>query len=184
MEEAISRVQEAGEWWRNRANMDTNEGYEDVTADELAAAHRYPMEIVWSLEDEAFLASFPDVPGAATHGATREEAAAMGDEVIVARYTALKDAGRTVPSPPVSVRHVRVTPPNAYDGERVRAIRRALNVSQRVFADLLNVNVGTVRSWEQGWRVPEGASLRLLNVAEQNPEALLKAMTPALTPRS
>jgi putative transcriptional regulator len=157
--------------------MDSEQGYEDVTPDELAAARGYPMEIVWSPADEAFLARFPDVPGVVTHGATREEAAAMGDEVIVAWYTAMKDAGRPIPLPHVDARPVRVAPPYAYDGERVREIRRRLKLSQRVFAELLNVNVQTVRSWEQGWRAPDGASLRLLEIADRSPQGLLGAIT-------
>lgn len=136
-----------------------------------------PMGIVWSAADDGFLARFPDVPKVVTHGATREEAAAMGDEVIVAWYTTMKDAGRPIPEPSPSPRRVRVAPPGDFDSERLRAIRRRLNVSQRVFAELLNVNVQMVRSWEQGWRVPDGASLRLLEIADRSPHGLLAAMT-------
>jgi DNA-binding transcriptional regulator YiaG len=152
--------------------------YPDVSAEELAAARRYPMEITWSPDDEVFLASFPDVPGVMIHGSTPEEAAANGEEVIVAWYTALRDAGLPIPPPTISRRRVRVAPPGAYNGDRVRAIRRRLSVSQRVFADLLNVSLGAVRSWEQGWRVPDGASVRLLDIAERSPEVLRAAMTP------
>ena len=60
-------------------------------------------------------------------------------------------------------------------GERVRWLRRRLDVSQREFADMLNVSVGTVRSWEQGLRTPDGASVRLLDIAEHQPEVLLSS---------
>jgi predicted RNase H-like HicB family nuclease len=63
----------------------------DVTPEELVQARRYSMCIDWSLEDEVFIASFPDVPFVRTHGATREEAAERGEEVIVAWLTAMKD---------------------------------------------------------------------------------------------
>jgi len=43
---------------------------------------RYAMVIEWSDEDQLFLVSIPDFPGAHTHGRTRAEAAAMGEEVI------------------------------------------------------------------------------------------------------
>jgi predicted RNase H-like HicB family nuclease len=43
---------------------------------------RYAMVIEWSDEDQLFLVSIPDFPGARTHGRTRAEAAAMGEEVI------------------------------------------------------------------------------------------------------
>jgi predicted RNase H-like HicB family nuclease len=40
------------------------------------------MVIEWSDEDQLFLVSIPDFPGAHTHGRTRTAAAAMGEEVI------------------------------------------------------------------------------------------------------
>jgi DNA-binding transcriptional regulator YiaG len=81
------------------------------------------------------------------------------------------------PSTPLERRLVRVAPPPPYDAARIRAIRRVLNVSQGVFAALLNVGLTTVQAWEQGKRVPDGASLRLLEIAERNPEMILVAMT-------
>ena len=53
-------------------------------------------------------------------------------------------------------------------------IRRRLNVSQPVFAALLNVPVATARSWEQGKRRPSGAALRLLDLARQRPRILVE----------
>lgn len=37
-------------------------------------------------------------------------------------------------------------------------------MSQPVFASLLNVKAATVRAWEQGQRVPDGAPARLLEI--------------------
>lgn len=79
-----------------------------VTPEELAEARRYSMSIDWSSADKAFLASFPDVPGIRTHGATREEAAERGEEVIVMWLTAMRDAGRPVPPPLARVKNVAV----------------------------------------------------------------------------
>src|SRR4051812_40865565 len=45
----------------------------------------------------------------------------------------------------------------------ISRIRHTLNVSQPVFAALLNVPLATARSWEQGKRKPSGAALRLLS---------------------
>lgn len=78
-----------------------------VTPAEYAAARRYLMEIAWSPPDNAFLASFPDVPGLRAHGSTEEAAAAMGEEVIVAWYTAMKDASRPIPEPSCPVATAR-----------------------------------------------------------------------------
>jgi len=39
-----------------------------------------------------------------------------------------------------------------------------MNVSQPVFARLLNTSSETVKKWEQGERHPTGTSLKLLNL--------------------
>lgn len=57
----------------------------------------------------------------------------------------------------------------------IRKIRRSLNASQVLFARFLNVSPNTIRSWEQGTRRPQGADLKLLAIAEWNPQALLKS---------
>ena len=60
--------------------------------------------------------------------------------------------------------------------QEVRAIRRKLNVSQKVFARLLNVPVVTEASWELGRRNPSGAALRLLQIVKRSPRVLLTAV--------
>jgi predicted RNase H-like HicB family nuclease len=49
---------------------------------EWLTVRRYAMVIEWSDEDQLFLVSIPDFPGAHTHGRTRAEAAEMGEEAI------------------------------------------------------------------------------------------------------
>jgi len=57
----------------------------------------------------------------------------------------------------------------------IAAIRRNLNVSQTVFASLLNVPEVTAASWEKGRRHPSGAAVRLLQIARKHPEVLLQS---------
>jgi putative transcriptional regulator len=66
-------------------------------------------------------------------------------------------------------------PPKAIRPEDIAAIRQGLNLSQPVFAALLNVPLATARSWEQGKRRPSGAALRLLHLARRQPQILLAA---------
>lgn len=47
----------------------------------------------------------------------------------------------------------------------------------RVFANLLNGSVASVRSWEQGWRVPDGASQRLIAIARKHPSVILESLS-------
>jgi putative transcriptional regulator len=58
---------------------------------------------------------------------------------------------------------------------QIRSIRTRLNVSQEVFARMLNVPIVTEASWETGRRNPSGAALRLLQIAHKKPEALVEA---------
>jgi putative transcriptional regulator len=71
---------------------------------------------------------------------------------------------RTVPLPP------RVKP---LTPAQVRAIRKRLNVSQPVFAAMMNIPTVTAASWERGRRQPTGAALRLLDIARRHPEVLI-----------
>lgn len=66
-----------------------------------------------------------------------------------------------------------IPPPPPYDAKRIQAVRRKLNLNQRDFASALNVSDKTVKAWEQGVKPPNGSALRLLEIAETHPEALL-----------
>jgi putative transcriptional regulator len=79
----------------------------------------------------------------------------------------------------VTARQTTVAKPPRYDAGRVRAIRRRLALSQRVFAEALNVSPGTVRAWEQGTRVPDGPTRRLLEIAEEAPEIFTRKVQPS-----
>ncbi len=54
----------------------------------------------------------------------------------------------------------------------ITALRHQLNVSQAVFAGLLNVPKVTAISWEKGRRRPTGAALRLLDLVRKRPKLL------------
>jgi predicted RNase H-like HicB family nuclease len=77
----------------------TDEATNEVSDEELALARRYPMVIAWDDEFSTYVVSFPGFPGVEGYGATPEEAAQQGGEIIVAVVTAYLDAGRQVPEP-------------------------------------------------------------------------------------
>lgn len=64
-------------------------------------------------------------------------------------------------------------PPKPLTPRQIRAIRQSFNVSQAVFARIINVSLNTVESWEQGARRPREATLKLLTIAHAHPEILL-----------
>lgn len=51
----------------------------------------------------------------------------------------------------------------------VRAIRKGLNMSQAVFAQLIGASASTVRAWEQGQKRPSGVARRFLAEIRADP---------------
>ena len=54
----------------------------------------------------------------------------------------------------------------------IQKIRESTNLSQSVFAKLLNVSLSSVRQWEQGKRKPSGSTKVLLELLQKNPSIL------------
>ncbi|MBU6225825.1 MAG: DNA-binding transcriptional regulator [Burkholderiales bacterium] len=54
-----------------------------------------------------------------------------------------------------------------YDSQKIRALRDQLQLSQAVFAAVLNTSLSTVRKWEVGDKHPSGPSLKLLSLLER-----------------
>jgi putative transcriptional regulator len=105
----------------------------------------------------------------------------FGEQLITSMEQAVKIA-RGELEPGRVTRHTaaraEVEPPPQYSAERIKDIRGQMELSQPIFAAALNVSPDTIRAWEQGKREPDGATLRLLEVAEQHPEVFLKKVRP------
>ena len=67
-------------------------------------------------------------------------------------------------------------PPPPMGAKEVTEIRAKLRMSQGVFAAALNVSPKTVQGWEQGRREPSNASLRLLQIAREEPQIVMKTV--------
>ena len=61
----------------------------------------------------------------------------------------------------------------------VKAIRARLDMTQEEFAGRFGFSIHTLRHWEQGRRVPEGATRAYLLVIDRNPKAVQKALKAA-----
>lgn len=55
----------------------------------------------------------------------------------------------------------------ALSARKIKALRENLQISQPVFAALLNTSTSTVQKWEIGDKKPGGPSLKLLNLIER-----------------
>lgn len=74
---------------------------------------------------------------------------------------------------PVTARDAVVRSPRTYTALQLVRVRTRFKLSQRIFAEALNVSPETVRAWEQGKRTPDGAALRLLEFTVKQPALLL-----------
>ena len=52
--------------------------------------------------------------------------------------------------------------------EEIRALREEAKLSQGIWSKLLNVGASTVKKWERGESKPDGASMKLLNLVQNN----------------
>jgi putative transcriptional regulator len=59
----------------------------------------------------------------------------------------------------------------------VRAVRARTGLSQAKFAELLSIEVSTLRNWEQGRREPTGPARALLRAIHNDPVAVIRALT-------
>ena len=57
----------------------------------------------------------------------------------------------------------------AFTPTRIKKLRKRLNYSQAVFAEVVFSSLRGVSSWEQGTRQPDGPTRRLLEVYERHP---------------
>jgi putative transcriptional regulator len=68
--------------------------------------------------------------------------------------------------------------------DEVKEIRAMMGVSQPIFGQFLGVDVKTVRSWEQGRRVPSGMACRFLEEIQVSPKHWKSRLKAVLGPQS
>jgi len=90
----------------------------------------------------------------------------MKDELFNELVASLREGGRILRGETAPTRTFTVEVPN------VKEIRNNYKLTQDEFAALLGISVKTLRNWEQGRRVPEGAARVLLQVAAKHPEVI------------
>jgi putative transcriptional regulator len=67
--------------------------------------------------------------------------------------------------------------PDSPDTIDLRAIRALTGLSQAKFAELLGIELSTLRNWEQGRRAPTGPARALLRAIRNNPVEVIKALS-------
>lgn len=98
----------------------------------------------------------------------------MEDELFKQLVSGLKNARKYEEGQKLDLRVTELPPPPyMLSARQITQIREGMRISQAVFAHLLNVSLSTVQAWEQGRRKPNQASLKLLHIARERPDALL-----------
>lgn len=62
------------------------------------------------------------------------------------------------------------------DAVHVKEIRKRTGLTQGKFCLLIDVNIGTLRNWEQGRREPTGPAKALLRAIQNDPKHVLAAL--------
>ena len=74
--------------------------------------------------------------------------------------------------PDVNKRKVSITPVPKYNASKIRKIRKSLNLTQLIFAEVLGVSLKTVEAWESGRNNPNGPASRFLQMLEMDSKLL------------
>ncbi|NEW60499.1 type II toxin-antitoxin system MqsA family antitoxin [Sulfurovum sp. bin170] len=94
-------------------------------------------------------------------------------EAIGTTVTDMMDAGLKVSFTKKELDKLGVEIPNSrVTATEIKNIRSLMQVSQSVFAKLLNVSISSIRQWEQGQRNPSGSTMILLELLQRNPNLL------------
>ena len=94
-------------------------------------------------------------------------------EAIGSTVADMMDAGLKVSFTQKELSRLGVEMPNiSVTATEIKEIRSFMQVSQTVFAKLLNVSSSSIRQWEQGQRNPSGSTMILLELLQRNPELL------------
>src|SRR5947208_13127515 len=93
------------------------------------------------------------------------------DSDVLARVEKGLQEGLQFLSGDISLRTTLVfAAPPALRAKDILRLRRSFKMSQGAFAKVINVSRKTVQSWEQGYRKPSQACLRLLQIMAENHE--------------
>lgn len=90
----------------------------------------------------------------------------MKDELFNELVASIREGGKILRGKSKPSRKFIIEAPD------VKKIRSNYKLSQNEFAALMGISVKTLRNWEQGRRVPEGAARVLLQVAAKHPEVI------------
>ncbi len=106
---------------------------------------RYPVIIVWSQEDEAYVAKAPDLRGCAAHGETPDQALRELRTAMQGWLQAARELGKPIPKPSAG-KGAAVNP--------IRIYRELSEMTQPELARATGINQRVISRLERGERQP------------------------------
>ena len=156
--------------------MNRNINKESSEEEIRAYSRLYVRQVRWDDEDNCYIGSLPELCGDCCHGDDPGEVYAQLDDIAMG-YAEDKALGRGCYKVPEPGNLVMIQRSPYKDGGDVASdiarLRHRIGLTQRAFATILGVSGQTVNNWEKGRKKPDGASARLLQIAEKHPEAVL-----------
>ena len=128
----------------------------------------YAKSVRWSEEDQSFVGTVHALAGDCCHGDDPVKVYRECESIAQDCVEAAIRLNRELPKP-AKVSSPRLVPNAA-------AVRSLFGMSQREFADFLNISPKTLHKWEQGTSQPSGAARTLLTIAANNPKLVLKSL--------
>lgn len=157
-------------------DMKRNINKESSKEEIIAYSRLYVRQVWWDDEDNCYIGSLPELCGNCCHGDDPREVYAQLDDIAMG-YAEDKALGRGYYKVPEPGNLVMIQRSPYKDGGDVASdiakLRHRIGLTQKAFAAILGVSGQTVNNWEKGRKKPDGASARLLQIAEKHPEAVL-----------
>jgi DNA-binding transcriptional regulator YiaG len=100
---------------------------------------------------------------------------ALGAKLLESARQALH-AATTGDMTGVTIREVEIAEPGRYRPADVKALRRAMGASQRVFAETLGVSKELAAQWEYGIRQPAPLARRLMDKVKDDPAGFMSTL--------
>ena len=94
----------------------------------------------------------------------------MRKSIIESITSTVKDLNKSGLVDDITMRNINnlcIPEVNEYSPKKITLIRKKFRLSQAAFASVFNISVSTVQKWEQGYKKPAGASMKLLDIIDR-----------------
>jgi len=91
----------------------------------------------------------------------------MRKSIIESITSTVKDLNKSGLVDDITMRNINnlcIPEVNEYSPKKITLIRKKFRLSQAAFASVFNISTSTVQKWEQGYKKPAGASMKLLDI--------------------